>query len=299
MKRFSSNLTGSRITSGLVNIILISFSILCIVPLVSLISVSFSDDLQINKLGYSLLPKGFTLNAYKYLLNTPKQIFNAYKVSIIVGILGTASSLLVTSGIAYVLSRNDYKYKRQLSFFSFLPMLFNAGLVPSYIVISNYLHLKNTIFVLILPYLVTPMFILILRTFMQKIPFDIIESCMVDGASEHRIFLQIVLPLAKPGLATISLFTLLTYWNDWWLAMLYIDKESLVPLQYMLARIMSNIEFLTSSTNTMPAGMKNVQIPTESARMAMSVLAAGPMLLIFPFFQKYFVKGLTIGSVKG
>lgn len=292
-------MTGFKISRVVINIILLLFGILCIIPLWALISISFSDDLLINKFGYSMFPRGFTLNAYRYLLNTPVQLFNAYKVSILVGVIGTAASLLITSGIAYVLSRSDYKYRRQMSFFAFFPMLFNAGLVPSYILISNYLHLKNTIFVLVLPYLVMPMFVIILRTFMQKIPFEIIESCMVDGASEYRIFFQVIMPLAKPGLATIALFTLLNYWNDWWLAMLYVEKESLVPLQYMLARIMSQIEFLTSSTNTMPSSMKELKIPTESARMAMSVLAAGPMLLVFPFFQKYFVKGLTIGSVKG
>jgi putative aldouronate transport system permease protein len=161
------------------------------------------------------------------------------------------------------------------------------------------LHLKNTIWVLILPYLAVPWFILLLRSFMQKIPHSIIESCMMDGASEFRIFTQIILPLAKPGLATVALFSLLQYWNDWWLSLLYIDQENLVPLQYMLYRMMNNIEFLTHSSNALPPGVSVSQLPSESARMAMAILAAGPMLAVFPFFQKHFVRGLTVGAVKG
>lgn len=283
----------------LINLVFVLFGLACIFPMISIISVSFSNETDIIKNGYSLIPRIFDVSAYAYILYKPIQILNAYKVSLVVCILGTVASVLVVSGIAYTLSREDYKLKNPLSFLVFFTMLFNGGLVPSYILISNYLHLKNTIWVLILPYMAYPWFILILRTFMQKIPMDIIESCMIDGANEFRIFFQIILPLAKPGLATVGLFTLLQYWNDWWLSMLYIEKESLVPLQYMLYRMMKNIDYLTSSSNMMPPGMKTANLPSESARMAMAMLAAGPMLVVFPFFQKYFVKGLTVGAVKG
>lgn len=283
----------------LINLVFVLFGLACIFPMISIISVSFSNEIDIVKNGYSLIPRIFDISAYAYILYKPIQILNAYKVSLAICILGTVASVLVVSGIAYTLSREDYKLKNPLSFLVFFTMLFNGGLVPSYILISNYLHLKNTIWVLILPYMAYPWFILILRTFMQKIPMDIIESCMIDGASEFRIFFQIILPLAKPGLATVGLFTLLQYWNDWWLSMLYIEKESLVPLQYMLYRMMKNIDYLTSSSNMMPPGMKTANLPSESARMAMAMLAAGPMLVVFPFFQKYFVKGLTVGAVKG
>ncbi|KRF18384.1 carbohydrate ABC transporter permease [Paenibacillus sp. Soil787] len=283
----------------IIHFVFILFSLACIIPLVSVISISLSNEIDIIKNGYSLFPRVFDISAYAYILYEPIQIINAFKVSIIVSILGTFISLVVTAGIAYTLSRDDYKFKNQLSFYVFFTMMFNGGLVPTYILISNYLHLKNTIWILILPYVAAPWFILLLRTFMQKIPYDIIESCMMDGASEFRIFFQIILPLAKPGLATIALFTILQYWNDWFLSLLYIDKESLVPLQYMLYRMMNNITFLTSSSNQMPPGLKNGVIPSESARMAMAILAAGPMLAVFPFFQKYFVRGLTVGAVKG
>lgn len=283
----------------IIHFVFILFSLACIIPLVSIISISLSNETDIIKNGYSLFPRVFDISAYAYVLYEPIQIINAFKVSIIVSILGTFISLIVTAGIAYTLSRHDYKFKNPLSFFVFFTMMFNGGLVPTYILISNYLHLKDTIWVLILPYVAAPFFILLLRTFMQKIPYDIIESCMMDGASEFRIFFQIILPLAKPGLATVALFTILHYWNDWFLSLLYIEKESLVPLQYMLYRMMNNITFLTSSSNQMPPGLNNTVIPSESARMAMAILAAGPMLAVFPFFQQYFVRGLTVGAVKG
>ncbi|RCW48521.1 carbohydrate ABC transporter permease [Paenibacillus prosopidis] len=283
----------------IIHFVFILFSLACIIPLVSIISISLSNETDIIKNGYSLFPRVFDINAYAYVLYEPIQIINAFKVSIIVSILGTFISLIVMACIAYTLSRHDYRFKNPLSFYVFFTMMFNGGLVPTYILLSNYLHLKNTIWVLILPYVAVPWFILLLRTFMQKIPYDIIESCMMDGASEFRIFFQIILPLAKPGLATVALFTILQYWNDWFLSLLYIEKESLVPLQYMLYRMMSNIAFLTSSSNQLPPGLNNAVIPSESARMAMAILAAGPMLAVFPFFQQYFVRGLTVGAVKG
>jgi putative aldouronate transport system permease protein len=283
----------------LINSIFVLFGLTCIIPLISVISVSLSSEVDIIKNGYRLIPKIFDTTAYQYILYQPKQLLNAFKVSLFVSFFGTFVSILVMAGISYVLSREDYKFKGSLSFYVFFTMLFNGGLVPTYILMSNYLHLKNTIWVLILPYLAIPWFILILRSFMQKIPFSLIESCMIDGASEFRIFIQIIIPLSKPGLATVALFMLLHYWNDWWLSLLYIEKESLVPLQFMLYRMMNNIQFLTSSTNQIPPGVKNSVLPSESARMAMAILAAGPMLAVFPFFQKYFVKGLTVGAVKG
>ncbi|WNR42765.1 carbohydrate ABC transporter permease [Paenibacillus roseipurpureus] len=283
----------------IINLLFILFSLTCIIPLISIISISFSNEVDIVKNGYHLFPKIFDITAYAYILYQPVQLLNAFKVSLFVSFFGTFVSVAVMAGIAYALSREDYRFKNSLSFYVFFTMLFNGGLVPTYILITNYLHLKNTIFALILPYLAIPWFILILRSFMQKIPLSIVESCMIDGASEFRIFFQIILPLAKPGLATVGLFMLLHYWNDWWLSLLYVEKESLVPLQYMLYRMMNNIQYLTSASNMMPPGMKNADLPSESARMAMAILAAGPMLMVFPFFQKYFVRGLTVGAVKG
>ena len=283
----------------IINLIMIAFCLMCIIPLISIISISLSNENSLIRDGYSLIPKMFDLTAYRYVLSDPKMILHSYGVSILVCTIGTILSVFVISGIAYPLSRQDFRYRAPLSFFTFFTLLFNGGLVATYILITKYLHLKNTIWVLILPYVANAWLILILRTFMQKIPNEIIESCQLDGAGEFRIFFQMVLPLSKPGIATVALFSLLQYWNDWWLSLLYIEKESLVPLQYMLYRMINNINYLQSSLSTMPADLRNMNLPSESARMAMAVLAVVPMLMVFPFFQKYFVKGLTVGSVKG
>ncbi len=283
----------------LIHACFIIFCLLCIIPLAAIIGISLSNETDINTLGYHIIPPNIDFSGYIYVLNQPKQILNAYKVSIAVCLVGTALSLMLTAGLAYTLSRRDFQLRKPVNFFVFFTLLFNGGLVPWYILITNYLHLKNTFWVMILPYAVLPWFVFLLRTFMSKIPHEIVESCSIDGASEFRIFFQMILPLSKPGLATIGLLTVLQFWNDWWLSLLFIEKEHLVPLQFMLYRIMSTIEFLTNSSNAMPANMQTGVLPQESARMAMAVLAAGPMLFVFPFFQQYFVKGLTVGSIKG
>jgi putative aldouronate transport system permease protein len=282
----------------IINFVLCLFGILCVMPMWSMIAISFSNDIDLNVNGYRLLPLHIDLTGYQYILGDPTMIINAYKISIFVTVIGTIMSLLVISGVSYVISRPDFKYKNQLSFYVFFTMLFNGGLVPWYMLINNYLHLGDNIFVLILPYLANAWFILLLRTFFQKMPFEIIESCSIDGANEFTIFFRIVLPLSKPGLATIGLFIMLMFWNDWWLSMLFIENQALIPLQYLLYSIMANIQFLTSGVvSSSIVGYQ--KIPTESARMVMAILAAGPMLFVFPFFQKYFVKGLTVGAVKG
>jgi len=283
-----------------IHFFLVSFAILCVIPLWGIITVSISSESDIVKYGYEFIPRTFDLMGYRYVLTDPTMILNSYKVSIGLTLAGTVLSLVLTAGVSYALSRPDYRFRNIISFYIFFTMLFSGGLVPWYMLISRYLNMKSTFWVLVLPYLILPWFVLILRTFMQKIPMEIIESCKIDGASEYRIFAQIILPLSKPGLATVGLFIMLRYWNDWWLAMLFIEKESLAPLQFMLYRMMNNIAYLTSSSNQMPPGIKaGITLPKESARMAMAVLAAGPMLMVFPFFQKYFVKGLTVGAVKG
>lgn len=286
------------VSSIIVHTILMIFALLCIIPIIAVISISFSSETEIALNGYSLLPRGFTTRAYEMIFNNPKQIINSYMISILLTTMGGILGLLVVSLIAYPLSRKDFYYRKKLTFYVFFTMLFNGGLVPWYIVITKYLHLQNTIWVLILPYVAIPWYILLLRTYFSKIPISIIESAKIDGSSEFGTFFKIILPLSKPALATIGLFIILQYWNDWWLSLLYIEKESLIPLQYMLYRIMNNIQFLTTQMQTGAVSVKISDLPNESARMAMCIVAAGPMLFIFPFFQKYFVKGLTVGAVK-
>ncbi|OPH46942.1 sugar ABC transporter permease [Paenibacillus ferrarius] len=276
----------------------ILISIVTVIPLIYVVSVSLTSDSDIAHYGYSLIPKHITGMAYTYLVQTPKQLINAYVITMIVTVLGTVLSLVLTTTVAYVMTRKDYRYHRITTFYVFFTMIFNGGLVPTYMVVTKILHLQDTIFALFLPYGVSAWFAMLMRGFLMSLPFEIIESAKIDGASEMRIFGGIIVPLSKPALATVGLFYALGYWNDWWLAMLYISDANLIPLQYMLQSIMSNLEHLTSH---MQAGLNiNLdQIPGESARMAIAVLAIGPMMFVFPFFQKYIVKGLTLGAVKG
>ena len=277
--------------------IFIIFSFTCILPLIAIISISFSNEMDIALKGYRLIPHQIDLSGYAFVLKKPMMILNAYKISFIVCALGTALSIFIVSGIAYSLSRHDFKLRKQLSFYVFFIMLFNGGLVPWYMLIAKYLGLKDSIWVLILPYLAGPWFILVLRTFMRKIPIELIESCKIDGANEFKIYFMVVLPLSKSGLAAIGLFILLQYWNDWWLSLLFIEKDGMIPLHSMLYIIMGDIQFLTNSY-LIPSTIGSTDMPRESSRMAMAVLAAGPMLCVFPFFQEYFAKGLTMGMLK-
>ena len=283
----------------IISIILTLFALTCIIPIIAVLSISLSDEMDILRHGYKLIPQKISLTAYEYIFKVPKQILQGYFISLSVTGVGTALSLFLIAMLAYPLSRRDFKYRNPLAFYIFFTMLFNGGLVPWYILIVRYLHLKDTWWVLVLPYLVLPLFVLLLKTFFQQIPIGIIESAKLDGASELRTFFTIVVPLSKPALAAIGLFILLRYWNDWWLPLLYIESESLVPLQYMLHRMMANIQFLTQQLRTTQMTIDISKLPNESARMAMCILAAGPMLFIFPFFQKYFIKGLTVGAIKG
>jgi len=275
------------------------FALLCLIPILAILGISFSDEGSLVLEGYHILPRTFSTYAYDTILTTPGQLISAYKVSILVTVLGGFLGLAVTALISYPLSRRDFAWRKPIMFIVFFTMLFNGGLVPWYIIISKYLHLKSTLWVLILPYLANAWYIILMRTYMAKIPMALIESAKMDGAGEFRVFVQIILPLSKPALATIGLFFVLQYWNDWWLSMLFIETERLIPIQYMLYRIMANIQFLTTQMSSMAVNVDISKLPNESARMAMCIIAAGPMLFIFPFFQKYFVRGLTVGSVKG
>lgn len=280
-------------------IFLFLICLICIIPIITVISISFSSDLQIAKEGYGILPKGFTLDAYKYVFKDASAIFRSYGVTIVVTLMGLVLGLLLNSLIAYVLSRRDYAYRKQLTIFLIIPMVLNGGLVPTYIWMTKYLHMKNTIWAMLLPLLIVPWFIILLRTFFSEIPSSLMEAATVDGAGELTIFFKIVLPLAKPALATVGMFITLNYWNDWFQPLMYIDNRELYNLQYRLYILMRDVQEMLKNSAISGMGMSIADMPTESMRMAMCVIAAGPMLMVFPFFQKYFVKGLTVGGVKG
>jgi putative aldouronate transport system permease protein len=274
-----------------------SISILFLLPLVIVISASLSDEQALAREGYSLLPRQFSLAAYEYMWLSPDRILRAYAVTVFVTAVGTLSGVLIMSMLAYAISRRTFRWRKPISFFLIFTMLFSGGLVPTYYIITQVLHLKDNLLVLILPYLVIPWFVFILRSFFATLPQELIEAARVDGASEWRIFFQIVLPLSTPVLATVGLFMILIYWNDWWLALLYITNPDLFPLQYLLFSVMRNVEFLTSNANT--GLLMSVEIPTQTLRMAMVVVAMGPIIFAFLLLQRFFIRGILIGSLKG
>lgn len=289
------------INGKLYHLCFVFLCLFCIIPILSVISISVSNETNIANNGYKLIPEAFSFEAYRYIFGNPGSILNAYKISILITVMGGILGLLIMAMFAYSVSRQDFKHRNKFSFFIFFTMIFNGGLVPTYIVVARILHLSDTIWALIVPYLVSAWFIIIMRTYFQSIPMALIESAKIDGAREFRTFFTIVLPLSKPALATIGLFIVLNYWNDWFLALMYLSPsaENLIPLQFMLYRIMNNIQFLTQQMSSSAVSIDLSKLPSESARMAMCIIAAGPMLFVFPFFQKYLVKGLTVGAVKG
>jgi putative aldouronate transport system permease protein len=279
------------------NIFLVLLCACCIIPIILVISISLTSEASIATNGYSIFPKEFSINAYKYIFSGSSSIYNSYFITTAVTVIGTLISVFITALIAYPLSRQDLKHRNLIAKYLFFTMLFNGGLVPFYILVTKYLMLKNTIWAMILPYTVSAWNVLLMRNFISSsLPFSVIESAKIDGAGEFGIFTQIVLPMSKAALATIGLFVTLAYWNDWWLALLFIDNRALMPLQYTLQSILMNIQVLTSSIQTKDLAQK---IPSESARMALCVLAIGPIVLAYPFFQKFLVKGMVVGAVKG
>ena len=288
-----------RLRAAILHTFFIALSAVFILPMLSVVFISFTSEVSISQNGYPFFFREFDLTAYKFILKDPSTILNAYKVTILVSTIGTLAYLLIASMAAFAISRPGFKYKKFITFYFFFTMLFNGGLVPSYILMTQVLNLKNTYASMIFPLLVNVWYLIMLKTFMTEIPNEIIESARIDGAGNGTIYWRFVLPLSKPALATIGLLTLLDYWNSWQPAMLYIDNKDMYPLQYMLQVMLRNIiEILKQMQNNI-AITPGQSIPSESVRMAMCLLAVGPMLFIFPFFQKYFTRGLTVGAVKG
>ncbi|MCU6795546.1 carbohydrate ABC transporter permease [Paenibacillus sp. WQ 127069] len=286
--------------SQLIMMIWISlFCLFCLIPFVMVISGSLSTEADIAKHGYTLVPLHPNLTAYRMLFLGAERIIDGYKISIFVTIVGTVLAVIVNYLGAYAMARRTLKYRNALSIFALLTLMFNGGLVPWYIICVNYLHLKDTVWALILPPLAQGFNLFLIRNFLQSIPEELFESSKIDGASEWRIMLQIIAPLAKPVLATISLFVALNYWNDWFLGLMFVDNQKLQPLQLMLRTIVSNVEFLKSSTNSAEMQRVSATLPTEGVKMAVTVITIGPIIFLYPFLQKYFVKGLMVGAVKG
>ncbi|MEG0285734.1 MULTISPECIES: carbohydrate ABC transporter permease [Vagococcus] len=284
------------------NILIALFAISCLIPFIFVIIISLTSETSLAEHGYSFFPQEWSFAAYEYIFagQMSEKIFRAFGVTIFVTVFGTLINASLTSLYAYAISRSNFPFRKFFTMFALITMLFSPGMVANYIVMTNMLQLKDTIWALILPMALGPFNILVMRTFFLKtVPDSIIESARIDGAGEMRIFMKIVLPLAVPGIATISLFAALGYWNDWFNALLYVQNDNLVPLQYLLMKIQNNLDFLAKNSgmgSQIAGGL--AALPSESARMAIVVVSTLPIALSYPFFQKYFVGGLTIGGVK-
>lgn len=272
-------------------------ALICIVPFIVLISGSFTSENYIRTQGYSFFINEFSTKAYELIFRNPVTVFRAYGISILITGVGTILGTLLITMTAYVICRKDFKYRNHFSFFFYFTTLFNGGMVSTYIFYIQYLKLKDSLWALILPGLFNVFYLLIMRSFVNTIPPSLIEASKIDGAGEYRIFFQVVFPLLKPGLATVGLFMALGYWNDWYNAMLYINSNTKFPLQYMLYNLLQQTQALARIASQ--SGISVADLPSNSLKMAMAIVATGPILLVYPFVQKYFVKGITVGSVKG
>lgn len=288
-----------RIRSAVFTVILAVFCAVVLYSFLLVLGSSFTAQEVINEYGYNAIPRAFSTEAYKVIFEDMKTIVQAYGVTIVTTVVGTFLGVLITATMGYVLSRDDYPYKRGVGFFCYFTMLFSGGLVPTYMLIVNWLGLKNTLWAIILPGCVNVWNIMLMKSYFKSLSVSLIEAARIDGMSELGIFAKIVIPLSKPAIATIALFFALAYWNQWYSSMLYTDTREFVSLQYMLMKIMKSLEFLSTDAAQMGMTILDPNIPTQNARMAMCVVAAGPILVVFPFFQKYFVKGINVGAIKG
>ena len=292
----------SNTSNVILNIIFLIMSLTCIIPVLLVVAISFSAEQSITEYGYRFIPKIFSLEGYTFLANQSKMILRALGISLFVTIVGTVLGVMLTTLMGYVLSRPNYKLNGFLTMVVFIPMVFNGGLVSTYFVVSQLLGLKNSVWVLILPSAVSSFNVIICRTFFKTtVPESLIESAKMDGASQLTIFSRIVLPISLPVLATIGLFLTFAYWNDWYQSMLYIDESKLLSLQALLNNIMANIQALASNAATLGVSSAEMiaNMPKEAARMAIVVIIVLPIACAYPFFQKYFISGLTVGAVKG
>lgn len=292
----------SKPANAVLNIIFALLALACVIPVILVVAISFSAEESITEYGYRFIPKIFSLEGYTFLISQSKMIIRALGVSVFVTVAGTAIGVLLTTLMGYVLSRPGYKLNGFLTMVVFIPMVFNGGLVSTYYVVSQLLHLKNTVWALILPLCVSSFNVVVCRTFFKTtVPESLIESAKMDGASQLTIFGKIVLPISKPVLATIGLFLCFSYWNDWYQSMLYIEDAALYSLQALLNAILTNIQMLAKNAATMGLGAAEMlaQMPQEAARMAIVVIIVAPIACAYPFFQKYFISGLTLGAVKG
>jgi multiple sugar transport system permease protein/putative aldouronate transport system permease protein len=289
---------GQYVLSGLLGL----YTLFCLLPVILVFVVAFSDEKSLASHGFSYFPAKWSLEGFKYVFNYGKQLAVSYGVTIFITIVGAVLGVLIMSLFAYALSRKDFRLRKALSIYLMIPMLFSGGQLASYIIYTSVYHMKDSIWLLILPLCVSTMNVIILRTYIQtSISEELMDSSHIDGAGEFRTFFQIVLPLMKPALASVGFMMATAYWNDWQNALLYISSDDKSPLQLLLVRIQRSIEFLLNNKNVTGSALTALQsgVPQYSCTMATVLTVIGPIMIAYPFFQKYFIKGLTVGSVKG
>ncbi|MDD2355767.1 MAG: carbohydrate ABC transporter permease [Lachnospiraceae bacterium] len=298
-KKHSGQITGTdTIVINIIGYILIGFfALICVIPFYLIIVASFTSEATLIRSGYPIFPVEFDVQSYALCLKNPISIMKAYGTTIGVTAIGTFCAVMMASMTGYVLSRQDFPWRNKFSFFFFFTTLFNGGLVPWYIICVRYLNMKNSYLALMLPLMFSVWNMIIAKTFMCGIPQAITESAKIDGANDFVIFTKLILPLSKPLIATLSLFSALAYWNDWYNCMIFITDEDKFNLQYYLQRMLGSAEAMRIVAEK--SGIALPSVPLEGMKMAMTVIAIGPIVLLYPFVQRYFVKGLTIGAVKG
>ena len=274
------------------------FALVCLLPFILIISASFSTEAVIVKEGFGLLPKGFTLSAYEWVFRYPKVILGSYGVTIIMTVCGTALGLFIISMTGYALQRKDFPFRNALSFFIYFTTLFSAGMAPTFIWISRYLNLRGSYLAVFLQLLMSPWLIVLMKNFAKSVPYEMTESGKLDGAGDFKIFISLILPMLKPALATVGLFLALGYWNEWYQSSLYLgSRVAYKPLQYYLYGIINEANALKGSLAG--ANVTYTDLPSNTLKMATAVVATGPIVFLYPFVQKYFISGITVGAVKG
>lgn len=287
----------------LFHVLLGLFALVCIVPFVFVVIISFSSEESIRQIGYSFIPAQWSVESYRYVFKLGDQLWRCYFNSFYITILGTILSVSVCILFSYPLFRRDFKYRNFFNFMSFFTMIFGGGLVPTYIICKSVLGLSDNYAALIVPILFNPFNVIVMRTFFQtSVPMELIEAATIDGSGEYNTLLRIVVPIVKPGIATIALLNALAFWNEWFLSLLYISKNNaIIPLQYLLMKMQRNADFLAKNSHMLGAEAANVaqNLPSQTLKMALVVFIVVPIACAYPFFQRYVVAGLTIGSVKG
>jgi len=287
-----------KVSLGFMYVVVVVFAAFCIYPLAIVLAVSFTDESTVMTQGYALFPKAFSLEAYKYVFGTlGGKVLTGYLVTVSVTVVGTAASLFVTSTYAYVTSVKGFRFRNVFSFLAYIPMVFSAGILPWYVLLTKYYQLTNNLLALVVPIIMNLFYFFLLKNFFNGVPAELAEAARIDGAGHGTILMQVYVPIARVGIITIGLFYALTYWNDFYLALMFITEQKYYPLQYYLYTVLSNIDFINNHAGT---AMGNaVKAPLESTKMALTCITIGPIVVLYPFMQRFFVKGIIVGAVKG